>query len=220
MHGAALEDEGRVETRQAEAAEQQAGKRRVALVAAVFAAPGIEPPGDAGDPSRPVAHEGRAEVPHPGIVDRRLPQGDRGPAERRRLRGIGFARHHGHGLEPGDRPRHRRIGLACLVDAVAPELGAARPGHPAALVRRPLGRHREPLRNGRIGSLGHWMERLSIRRSPHLAPKRAKIQRIVTGITAPAYPKGVHVPSGIVPRWFTAPAWRGAGAEKSAGRKA
>ena len=97
-------------------------------------------------PSAPllVEHEGRADVAHPVVVQRRLDELD---LAREALARLGDGRRiddHRDRLEPGRRIRDRGPGVAGLVGGcriVAERVADAGEGHPDALLRSELGGH-------------------------------------------------------------------------------
>ena len=64
--------------------------------------------------------------------------------------GVGGARGHNNRLEAGDGAGDGGDGVAGVFDFAVPQRAAARPSHPATLVRRPFGGHRKAALRGRF----------------------------------------------------------------------
>ena len=107
-------------------------------------APPVEGPVDRAERAAVVDHEGRADVAHPVVVQRRLDELD---LARQALARLGDGRRvddHRDRLEPGRRVRDRGPGVAGLVGGcrvVAEGVADAGEGHPDALLRSELGGH-------------------------------------------------------------------------------
>ena len=142
---AALQRHGGREARHLQALADRFGEARVRGGARRPLPMAVQAPVDAGEPAILAADEGRGGVAGPGVVV--LERQDRDPlaALQRGLGGQIGPRDHGHRLEQRDRLRELGDRLARRIHALAPELRPAGPGHPAAVVPRPFGRHRKAL---------------------------------------------------------------------------
>ena len=124
----------------------------------------VEAPVDPRHRAGLIDHEGGPGVAEPGVVVVQRQDRDALAALHRGVGGQLRPRDHGDRLVGQRSPSRPRPRPARRRHAVAPELGPARPSHPAARVRRPLGRHGEALRAG----CGHGRppRRLPIMRVP------------------------------------------------------
>ena len=100
--------------------------------------------------------ESWAGIARPRIVDRAFENGDGMRGQRRGAQsgggvgGVGGARGHNNRLEAGDGAGDGGDGGAGVFDFAVPQRAAARPSHPATLVRRPFGGHRKAALRGRF----------------------------------------------------------------------
>ena len=102
--------------------------------------PPVEDPVDGAEHARPfvVEHEGRPEVAHPELVERRLDDLDGAAEHAAGAVDLGRIDDHRDGLEVGDRVRDGRPGgvaLLALGGGVAQRQARARERHPGAIVR-------------------------------------------------------------------------------------
>ena len=107
-------------------------------------APPVEGPVDRAEGAAVVEHEGRADVAHPVVVQRRLDEFDLAGQALARLGDGRRIDDHRDRLEPGRRVRDRGPGVAGLVGGcriVAERVADAGEGHPDALLRSELGGH-------------------------------------------------------------------------------
>lgn len=116
----------------------------------LLGAPAVEGPVHGGQPAGLVGDEGRADVAHPGVVELPLHQLYVVADDRAGALGVTGRDDQGHGLVRAHRAGDGAPGPAGLGELLLVGEGrvGARPGHPGALVGRPLGGHPETVVRG------------------------------------------------------------------------
>ncbi len=143
----AFEHERRLHARKAELRGDQCADRLVVLHRRELAAPAVEPEVHGDARAVGAAHDDRARVPEPRVVDRQLHDVDRIVAQGTGAVCLRRVRDHRHRLETGDLTGDVRVGEPGAVEGRVPELLATRlgrPRHERALVRVRLRRHARP----------------------------------------------------------------------------
>ncbi len=122
----------------------------------LLGAPAVEDPVGGGEAALAVGQEGRADVAHPGVVQRPFDDLDLGGEVAAGVLGLAGVDDQGDRLVADDGVGHGRPGLAGGVQLVGGEgLVRGGEGHPGPVVRLPLGRHREAELGGGGGRSGH-----------------------------------------------------------------